>query len=429
MIYGYNIEHSTMIVSATNCAELESFKKIIEEKINEDFKLKTFTLLDFMREPSLKGLGDKIVRMDFNNPVKQDSFIKEHGIRLIPPSQASDFYQEMLANQKILENPELAGKLANSHLYEHGNKTLAEIHGLTDSNDTWDRRTPEQKEQDRAAAAFSGRDNIMGESFDFDQNESESTDGIQITGIIQNGGNFAVSAIKKSTTTIKLSAEKREELEKLQSQVSDDIFKEKLAEAMLEQGLIQLGLTDDERSRVFDLANEHNQEYSVIIGQIERGEWSLKKFEQDVITKTVGFGGVDLAVRVAELPNKLRDAGFSDEMASVVIESVDISKFTSMEEYIMACEETVINAIADKQQKDTALAKHKAGEAYSIVRRNNVNPFDKVLGTKTQEDVSKNVSKDEKQPSSTEQDISAEAEAKTADLLKNIFGSSDEDDE
>lgn len=86
-------------------------------------------------EPEFKRLRHEVFIFDHTNTQQQDEFISKHGITILNPQTAWDRHDTMVE----FDVPDFYDVAET--------RTLEEIEGLTE-NDPWDRRTPEQIEQD-----------------------------------------------------------------------------------------------------------------------------------------------------------------------------------------------------------------------------------------------------------------------------------------
>jgi len=165
MLYGHKevVDNrvATLVTSASTIEEYMSFLDVVrgqaidKRNFNEMY---TSKVLQHLVEDLYKGFKKPIHVFYHDDEAQRETFMTEWNIKVLENGvQARDKQSDMLFEKTLRdENAEKAARNAAEKAAEDAGveykgpreKTLAELHGL-EENDPWDRRSEEEKEQDR----------------------------------------------------------------------------------------------------------------------------------------------------------------------------------------------------------------------------------------------------------------------------------------
>lgn len=354
-----------VVMAADDVDTLNSWFESLTDNVLSGVNIFTPTFIDFLQVDVIKGLKSPCKVFTFEDEAARDSWTKSLAIEIVNQADAVDYQIDMFTNQEIKDNPNFQDR---QWQHEHGSKTIAEIHGLTDDNDRWDRRTEGEKEQERLLrekmhqAQQAGK--VTGDSFDPNATKSED-DGLRVIGGRQVGGHLSVIAVKKKVkpTKIELSEEKIAELEDLKSKVDREVYEEAYNLAKLEAGLEAVNADEKDKETLLNRIREGETTYEDVFRSIENGTLEITKVEtkneekekENLKKSVVGEEANDLATAAEKLVEDMRKAGFTDDEAAEVISQVDPSTCASQEDYFAQVEAMVYEAIKQRQKTNPVL--------------------------------------------------------------------------
>lgn len=192
MLYGHKeIVDNRTATLVSSADSMDEFKKFLELASNQSADTRNFNemytsrALEHLVEDLYRGFRKPIHVFYHNDEAQRDAFIAEWLIHIVSDGiNARDKQDDMLHNEKVAaENRAIDAENAREQKakedgvdYERPKeKTLGEIHNLTE-NDPWDRRSDPEKEEDAAMRdmAQKARDagTMTGDSF-FDRKSDE----------------------------------------------------------------------------------------------------------------------------------------------------------------------------------------------------------------------------------------------------------------
>lgn len=386
MIYGYSITINgkivTLVVSADDIDELNAWVKDIDKLSKKYDEHNKPGFMDYMQEEHLKGLKDFCHTFTHEDMAQQKEFLAEAGVDQIHTSHALDYQLDMIATQKVKENPDMTPE---DWMTEHGETPISEIYGLEKDSDKWDRRTEEDKQKDKMeihkAGQLASEGKMTMPSF-IPQPKEETEDGISITGASVIGGLVSVTATKnekKKGNEIQLSADAIKELEDIKNKVSKEIYHEKHKTAVARAGLKQVGLNEDEINRVLTEVTNARVDLVKVINEIKTGTFDKENYTDVKVIKdaTAGddYSRTDLAERSVKVIEILRENAFSDELANSILSKVDPASCPTQEAYIEAIEAAANEAIKDKNYRVELTKAQDENRPFALKEDDFVNPF------------------------------------------------------